>query len=289
MALFIKPKDVRYVDMCIYIDKKVKEGNPTEDDINLIFEYLYHLSFMLSHKHKYFNESHYYEEFATYLATEVLYRLFYNPKLNKVDENGDPVLRPIKSVLNYMKAIIYGRKCTFESMNYSQKITGDHTGIDYNHNISHKLKESLIYNIKTCTDIYLDTFSEEVKNIVYTTCEYKNDKVLLKNIYISCMLSLTNSITFTEADLKSIEVTYSLPDSKYKYINRLYKKNRENCVVLYNLPDSFHDYIKITVRRVFKQLQEDLIALDKPDYDITDDILSELIYLELDGGGFSTY
>ena len=95
MALYTKPKNLKYVDMCIYIDGKVKEGNPTEEEINLIFEYLYHLSFMLAHKHKYFNESHYYEDFSIYFATEVLYRLFYNPKLKKLDENGDPILTPI--------------------------------------------------------------------------------------------------------------------------------------------------------------------------------------------------
>ena len=37
--LYTKPKNMKYVDMCIYIDKKVKEGNPTDDEINLIFEY----------------------------------------------------------------------------------------------------------------------------------------------------------------------------------------------------------------------------------------------------------
>lgn len=285
MALYTKPKNLKYVDMCIYIDGKVKEGNPTEEEINLIFEYLYHLSFMLAHKHKYFNESHYYEDFSIYFATEVLYRLFYNPKLKKLDENGDPILTPIKSVLNYMKSILYGRKCAFEHMNYSQKITSkDTTTFDYNSNINSKLKDSLVYNLKTGIDIYLDTFSTEVKNIIYTTCKYKNDKVLLKNIYISCLLSVINSITFTQPDLESIKDTYTLPESKYKYINRLYKKNRDNCIILYNLPESFHDYILITVRRVFKQLQDDLITLGKPDHEISDDVLSELIYLELDGG-----
>ena len=95
--LYTKPKDVRYVDMCIYIDNIVKRGDPSEEEINLIFEYLYHLSFMLSHKHKYFNESHYYEEFSIYLATEVLYRLFYNPKLNKVDDDGNFRVNCVKS------------------------------------------------------------------------------------------------------------------------------------------------------------------------------------------------
>lgn len=281
--LYTKPKGLKYTDMCIFVDKVVKEGNPTEDEINLVFEYLYHLSFMLAHKHKYFNESHYYEEFAIYFATEILHRLFYNPKLEQVDENGDPVLKPIKSVLNYMKSIIYGRKCAFENMSYSQKITAASSDYNYDSNIATKLKDSLIYNIESGVDIYLNTFSKEVKHLVQTSSPYKNDKQLLKNIYISCLLSVINSITFTEAELKSIEDTYTLPKSKYKYINRLYKRNRENCVVLYNLSESYRDYITVLVRRIFKQLREDLIMMSKDEMEITDDILSELIYLELDG------
>ena len=281
--LYTKPKDIRYVDMCIYIDDKVKKGNPTEEEINLIFEYLYHLSFMLSHKHKYFHETHYYEEFSIYFATEVMYRLFYNPKLSQLDENGNPVLPPIKSVLNYMKSIIYGRKCVFEHENYSQKITRDLTDIDYKSNINQKLKDTLIYNNKTDIDIYLKTVSKEIRNVVYSTCVYRNDKILWEKIYISCLLSVVNSFTFTEVDMNNISSTYSLPDSKYRYIDKLYKKNREDCVILYNLPDSYYDYVKIMVRRVFKKLQDDIIYLSKSTVEISDDILSELIYLELDG------
>lgn len=270
--------------MCIHIDKITKRGNPTEEEINLIFEYLYHLAFMLAHKHKYFNKSQYYEDFAIYVATEILNRLFYNPKLTQYNEAGEPLLPPVKSVLNYLKSAIYGMKCAFEYLNYSQKITPiNTTGFDYGSDINSKLKESLIYNIEAGIDIYLNTFSTEVYNIVHKSCPYKNDKVLMKNIYISCLLSVLNSVTFTQADLESIENTYSLPESKFRYINRLYKKNRDNCIILYNLPDSFYNYITVTVRRIFKQLREDIVALSKEETVITDDILSELIYLELDG------
>ena len=281
--LYTKPKDVRYVDMCIYIDNIVKRGDPSEEEINLIFEYLYHLSFMLSHKHKYFHEAHYYEEFSIYFATEVMYRLFYNPKLSQVDEDGKPLLAPIKSVLNYMKAIIYGRKCVFEHDNYSQKITHDVTDIDYKSNINQKLKDTLVYNSKTDIDLYLKTISKEIKNIVYSNSVYKNDKVLWNKIYISCLLSVINSLTFNEVDKKNIKSTYSLPESKYKYIDKLYKKNREDCVILYGISDSYYDYIKVMVRRIFKKLQDDIIYLSRSDVEVSDDILSELIYLELDG------
>lgn len=282
--LYTKPRNLKYTDMCIYIDNQVKKGNPSEDEINLIFEYLYHLSFMLAHKHKYFNEFHYYEEFALYLATDVLYRLFYNPKLKQVNEDGSPVLTPIKSVLNYMKAIIYGRKRMFEHENYSQKITlKSNSEYDYSADIASKLEDTLIYNSASDVDLYLKSISKEIKNIVYSTCNFTSDKKVLKNIYISSLASVVNSLTFTEADLENIENTYTLPESKYKYITRLYKKNRDNCVILYNLPDSYKDYITVMVRRIFKALEVDILDLCKKDVVISSDVLSELVYLELDG------
>ena len=55
------------------------------------------------------------------------------------------------------------------------------------------------------------------------------------------------------------------------------------CILLYNLPDSYKDNIKILVRRIFKSLQDDILQLSKKDITISDDILSEIVYLELDG------
>lgn len=281
--LYKKPKNLKYTTMCMYIDKKVAEGSLNDEEAQIVFEYLYHIAFMLAHKHKYFKESHYYEEFAIYLATDMINRLFYNPKLNKLDENGEPILKPIKSVLNYMKSIIYGRKCVFEKENYSQKITTFDNNLNYANTINLKLKDSLLYNQESNVDIYLETVSSTVKKVVYTNNHYLNDKLLMKNIYISCLLSVVNSFTFTQTDLKNMQNTYTLPDTKYKYIAKLYKLNRDNCTLLYHLDNSFYNYITVLVRKIFNELQKDLVYLSKEDVTISDSVLSDIVFLELDG------
>ena len=210
-------------------------------------------------------------------------RLFYNPKLNKLDENGEPILKPIKSVLNYMKSIIYGRKCVFEKENYSQKITTFDNNLNYANTINLKLKDSLLYNQESNVDMYLETVSSTVKKVVYTNNHYLNDKLLMKNIYISCLLSVVNSFTFTQTDLKNMQNTYTLPDTKYKYIAKLYKLNRDNCTLLYHLDNSFYNYITVLVRKIFNELQKDLVYLSKEDVTISDSVLSDIVFLELDG------
>lgn len=280
---------MKYTDMCIWVDNLVKRGDPTNDELDLAFQYLYHLAFMLAHKHKYFNQSHYYEEFSVFIATEMLYRLFFNPKLGKVKEDGTPVLKPVKSVLNYMKAMLYGRKCDFEAQNYSQKIQHQTTLFDSNYNIGARLAQGRSDELDCCVDIYLKTISKEIKHIVYTTCinMAEGNIKTLKNIYVSCLLSVINSITYSKDDLESIATTYTLPESKYLYANRLYNKNKENCVILYNLNDDWYDYIKLTVRRIFKQMRDDITELSRTNFSVSEDVLSELVYLELDGAGIT--
>lgn len=278
--LFSKPQNIKYTDMCIYVDSIIPKENPTEQELSTCFEYIYHLGFMLSHKHKYFNKSYYYEEFAAYLATEVMHRLFFNPRLREVDENGDPSLTKIKSVLNYMKAVIYGRKIEFEQVYYSQKIgkTNNNSNYlySYNDNLYSSVKEVDI-------ELYLNSIPKTVKHIVYKNNFYKNDKVLIKNIYLSCLLTVTSSITFTRSDIHKLKDTYSSIDSKYRLLSRLYSKNRENSLILYHLDNSFSDYIKVLSNKILKQIKEDLSEISNQNYYLSEDTIMDILLLEING------
>lgn len=283
--LYKKP-DIRYVDMCIFIDEKVASGNATEQDIDLIYQYLYHLIFMLAHKHKYFKASHYYEEFAIWLAGTLLCRLFYNPHLNEVDENGEPRLKPIKSILNYLKAILYGRKVVFEQQFYSQKISEKKESSDEiitsQYSFMNQIRSSLEAENETNISLYFDSLAKTIKHFLLQECIYKNDKILFKNIYQSCMLSLLNSITFTEEVLNNLKNTYTTPDAKFNYMCKIYADNRKDCVKLYHLDDSFHDYILVMVRKIYKLIQEDFIYLNRYSDYISDDAVANIVFMELD-------
>ena len=280
---FQKPRGMKYTDMCIYIDEIVKRGNPTENEQNTIFEYLYHIAFMLAHRKKYFNRSYYYEEFAMYFATEVMYRLFFNPRLSEINEHGDPVLLPIKSVLNYMKSVIYGRKVEFEQKFYSQKYSEFEDGnylYSFNENPYEFLKESHV-------TLYLQGLSKTVKNIVYDKNFYKNDRLLMKNIYISVMLTIINGLTFSVDDKNKLETTYSSIESKYRLLTRLYTKNRENSLTLYHLDPVFKSYIKVLSNKVYKNIKSDLAELSSQNYSISNDsVITNVLFLEVNDGEY---
>ena len=282
--LFQKP-NIKYTDMCIYVDSIVnREEPPTEQELNKCFEYIYHIGYMLAHKHKYFNKSYYYEEFAIFLATEIMHRLFFNPKLKEVDENGTPLLPKIKSVLNYTKAILYGRKVRFEQQTYSQQLSK----YPSESNFSYTYNEDLYQSLKeTDITLYFNSISQTVKHIVYDKNFYRNDKILMKNIYISCLLTVLNSFTFTLPDILKLKNTYSSVESKYRLLGRFYSRNRDNALILYHLDDKYKDYIKVLSNKVYKQIKEDLTEFSSQTFALSDDVITNILFLELSGEDYN--
>ena len=283
--IFKKPKDVRYVDMCIYIDEKLKQQNISEEESSLIYEYLYHIIYMLSVKNKYFNKEVYYDEFAITLATDVFHRLFTNPKLNELDENGQPKLTKIKGCLNYIKAILYGRKVTFEQQNYSQKyIDMEYINSDVScTNITSYSysRDNMQFNLGLDMSMYLDTLSKTIKHFLYTNSPYKKDKLLMKNIYISCMISILKSLLFTINDEEGIKNKYTKPDAKFRYLCKEYKQNRDNCVTLYHLPHKYKDYITLLVRQLYTLIGKDIQELCSTSISIPEDVLMNILLGEV--------
>ena len=283
--IFKKPKDVRYVDMCIYIDEKLKQQNISEEESSLIYEYLYHIIYMLSVKNKYFNKEVYYDEFAITLATDVFHRLFTNPKLNEFDENGQPKLTKIKGCLNYIKAILYGRKVTFEQQNYSQKyIDMEYINSDVScTNITSYSysRDNMQFNLGLDMSMYLDTLSKTIKHFLYTNSPYKKDKLLMKNIYISCMISILKSLLFTINDEEGIKNKYTKPDAKFRYLCKEYKQNRDNCVTLYHLPHKYKDYITLLVRQLYTLIGKDIQELCSTSISIPEDVLMNILLGEV--------
>ncbi len=235
---FDKPKNVTFTDMAIYIDNHIYNK---ECDDTLIYIYLYHLSYMLALKNKYFKKISYYDDFAIFNANRIYFRLK-NKNQFKLDSNGNYKLNKVKSVLNYLKSTIYFNKIQFEQQEYSQNLT----------NVSHE-------NIDVCSGYtfydYLYEYASDLRKVEFKSCLYSISKTVrnyLKNIpykykslewyniYISVLLSLTNS--FTNISQSTI---YD------KYINKDY-------IILYNVDIHLKEYIYILVNTLKHIVAKDL-------------------------------
>ena len=270
--------------MAMYVDKKINSDTfPTEEELELIYIYLYHIIRMLSYKHKYFNKTEYYDEFSLTVAADMMNRFIYNPKLRQLDENGNPSMGKIKSCLNYIKSVLYGRKVSFEQQTYSQKFSPrvDHIRIT-DMSFANQIRSSNRDLISSNVSLYLGDLSKTISTYIDNVCIYK-DSLIKKNIKLSCYLSLLGSVIFTENVVDDIKTKYKTPISKYNYLCSMYEWNRDNSIVLYHLDESFRNYIVVLVRKIFSVIESDIKLLSVDDQYVSDSVLADIAFSELDG------
>lgn len=270
--IFKKP-NISYTDMCIYIDKHAYE--PDCDD-NLVYEYLYHLLYMLARKSNYFNAEHYYEDFALQSAGKMFMR-YKNPKQYELDEQTQqPKLTKIVSVLNYIKCKIYPMKVEFEQHNYSQTGSGEEELSDPN---------DYAFVRKLCYDNELNKleFTDYLHRIVIVVRKelekipYVSNRAVWRNIYISCLLTLLNSITLSNKNKEKLYIKGNYMYTRESYIEKVYREESADPVLLYHLEPSMKPYVFVLTNKVKKVLAKDLSNMIKS-WEPTDEMVKNMLF-----------
>ena len=185
---------VRPVDMCIYIDKHAYEK---DHDVELIFEYLQDLFYALSKKKRFFSKEKDYEDYSLYGATHVYQRLT-NPKQFIEDENKR--LPRIKSVLNYIKHILYPLKVNYQTENFGGVISDNYQGDGIEQIIFNDLKKNVQDSnsglVKVEVENYFTYLPRLIKQFLLES-PYANNKITFMNLYISCLITILRSITLS--------------------------------------------------------------------------------------------
>ena len=250
---FHKPKDVSYTDMCIYVDNNIYKEKYDEQ---LIYEYIYHIIYMLAKKAQFFNTNSYYDDFAIYGANKVYLR-FTNVKQYQLKEDGTPKLEKIKSVLNYIKTVLYPLKVDFEQSEYCQTISRDAYIDDIPYNFNHILTSTLD-TITFCEfNSVLNDIGKTCKHFL-KTIPYKQNSVEWLNIYTSVMLTFLNMVTLSNYRKERIEHlggTLRLTDN---HVIEAFEKEQERDAILFHLPDSMNDYIIVLARQLKHIVAKDL-------------------------------
>ena len=248
---YFKPKDITYTQMCIYIDNNVY--NESFDE-NLIYEYLYHIILMLARQKKYFRNSYTYDTFGLYSATKLYMRLVDDRQFT-----DPPELPKIKSILNYSKTLLYPLKVQFEQEHYYQ-ISDPREDVDTvlsNYEFETKLNETLEEINRVEFNLYLNDISKTIKDYLQNI-PYKSDKMLWRNIYLSCLLTFLNKITLENTTKDYIKELKRGPEQQFKTIRRFYSQERLNPVILYNLSCDMKDYIFVLVNELSHIICKDL-------------------------------
>lgn len=271
--LYPKPK-MKYSEMAMYVDEHIYDLENQSPEIDeQMFICIYHIIYMLAHKGKYFNSYQYYDDFAAYLASTVFVRLK-SPK-----QFGDnPELKKIKSVLNYIKTVIYPGKVNFEKEFYCQTVVtvDEDDGV---YNADYSLADKITRTIEAANVVdfenYLDDIVASIKsflvNIPYISCRPE-----WNNIYVSCLLSFLNSVTLRKGSVAKLK---SNPD-KHDLVDKLYLEEGRDSTILYHLPENMRDYITILTRQI-----KHIVAKDLSDtihkHVMSEDSIKDIIFCEV--------
>lgn len=241
--------------MAIKIDDMAYSDNCNDE---LLFEYLYHLSVMLAYKAKYFKTSNQYDDFGLFLASSTFFRLK-NPKQFILDDNGKPVMNQIKSILNYLKKVLYPRKVAFEQETYAQteiELNEENIGLFPGYTFADKLSDSVDKIMKVEFQVCLGEIDKSIRNFL-KSIPYRYKSVEWYNIYISVMLSFLNSFLLSKRERDQLEnAKYKISD--HNRILEMYEHKNMNFVVLFNLDTSMKQYIYILVKLIKKSIADDL-------------------------------
>ena len=246
---YTKPSDVTYTQMAIWIDEHVY----TDDiDESLLYEYLYHLSNMLAGQASYFSTALEYDHFSLYSASRLFQRL-YNPKQFELDENNLPRMKQIKSILNYIKKVIYPYKVDFEMEFKIEDKNMDVIQVGSFDLGSHMIESASLFD-RLEFSVSIESIASIVRSHLRKIPKRKNSAEW-SNIYLSCMLTLLDSITLTRTMMSKYD---SLKLKKEEYLDSVYEELRYQEPILYHLPNSMSNYIRVLVNELRHVLASEL-------------------------------
>ena len=252
--IFVKDANVRYVDMAIYIDNHIYTDNYDEE---LIYQYLYFLIYMLAKKRRYFNSEKVYDDFAIWLATNLYVRL---TDKRQFEENAK--LEKIKSILNYIKGILFAKRVEYNLQIGYQATSGKLQSKNPEHVEGNALFEYYRPAIQSANNDIIQQFIFELFETIpemflqeLKKSPYKNNPRMMSALYLSCMLTFVKSTTPSnqELDKLSRSVHKNLNADLSKVISRSVDE-----IVLWDLPEYLRDYIKLIYKRVKKEVVNEI-------------------------------
>lgn len=259
-------KSERIVDLCMWVDSHVYK-EPI--DHNKLFLNIQKIIYAISVNQRIFQNWEDYEPFSLVAATRV-YNRYFNGK--QFLEDGNPKkLTKIKSVLNYVKKLLYPMKVAYQNEAFKETIRPE-LHLEHTEAIRERMFSSARTQQNALLSIEFKYYVEKITNLIRSyiySLPYKTDRVMTQNIYISCVLSFINSITLSNTIKKKLHTKQLRTSDIDQFLTRVYAETAENCIILFHLPDSMENYIATLLARIRHLVSKDFREL------IGDNTLSE--------------
>ena len=242
--LWKKPNNLKYTDLCIFIDENVpKIVNPGENPEleNTIYNYLWLLVKALAIKKCMFTDFQDYDMYAFYAANRLFFALRKN-QLNQGKTIKGKLIRPIKSCLNYTKALLYPMKIEYQRESFREVIEEEFVSkkfdaFAYKEQLKGKARDDSGVTIQF-KDHLRDAFKQngELLDEVLQKSPFNKSTPEYQNLKISILLT---SIQI----LKNKKKLDAVPQS----------------VILWHLPKSMSNYTKVLLKEFFMSLKLEIM------------------------------
>lgn len=257
-----KPNGMKYTDMCVFIDANVPNIiNPGENPEleNTIYNYLWLLVKALAIKKCMFTDFNDYDMYAFYAAN----RLFFALRKNQVNQ-GKVIkgkhIRPIKSCLNYTKALLYPMKIEYQRESFKEVIEEEFVSKKFD---AFSYKEQLKSNARDASGVNYQ-FMRNVKEI------FEQNGKLLDDILDK---SPFNRSTVEYQNLKISILLTSIQVLK----NKKKLDATPQSVILWHLPKNMANYTKVLLKEFFMALKLEIMDCYK-EADLHDADLENILY-----------
>ena len=250
---YTKPHNLKYTDLAIYVDNNIYADNC---DYETCFKYIYLLFYMLSYKQALFTTEKNYDEFSLYAAGRLL-----NRYRDKKQFQDNPELPKIKSVLNYIKRVVYPLSVTYKQNQYAEIFDPEILGEDVVAKLQCDLRSKAVNNnkkfLETEFNYYFKKLNKTIKHTLLTI-PYASDKLIFHRIYMSCYLSLLKQMTISNKNKVRLTRRESKGLNLENLIDGIYAEERNDEVVLFHLEDNMQNYIDTLVRKIKHNICKDL-------------------------------
>ena len=242
--LWKKPNSLKYTDLCVFIDQNVpKIVNPGENPEleNTIYNYLWLLAKALAIKKCMFNDFQDYDMYAFYAANRLFFALRKN-QLNQGKTIKGKQIRPIKSCLNYTKALLYPMKIEYQRESFKEVIEEEFVSKKFD---SFAYKEQLKGAARENSGV-----TKQFKGYL---CE-----VLTKNGAILDEILLKSPFKPGTAEYQNLKTSILLSSIQILKNNKKLDVHNQN-LILWHLPKSMSNYTKVLLKEFFMAIKLEIM------------------------------
>lgn len=241
--LWKKPNGMKYTEMCVYIDQNVPaigEGIATVEIENKVYNYLWLLVKALAIKKCMFANFDDYDGYAFYSASRLYLALKRNYQ-NQGKVIKGKLIRPIKSCLNYTKALLYPMKVEYQREAYAEILSSEE-------------------NINKKFDVF--AYKEKMKTSVITSQAGPIFKQEVQDLFMSSTRLFDSVLENSPFRPKSTEYKWLKISMMLNILNNIKQNKRidyePNNIILWHLPKTMQGYVKVLLKEFCIKLKQEI-------------------------------